>query len=118
MAGVWVGLTHCTDCLAPEHLSKTMQADELLWTPAEHTVLAGASTNGACQGSLTFWQGCSNNNTSSELKCKKTKKQKTKGGSSRNWKRCCFVNVLFCRVGKDEVVIHASSFIFVTSEKN
>lgn len=44
-----------------------MQADELLWAPAEHTVLAGASTNGACQGSLTFWQGCSNNNASSEL---------------------------------------------------
>lgn len=61
MDGVWVGLTHCTGCLALEHLLKTMPADELLWTPAEHTVLAGVSTNGDCQGLLTFWQGCSNN---------------------------------------------------------
>lgn len=73
MADVWVGLTHCTDCLALEHLLKTIQADELLWTPVEHTVLSGASTNGACQGSLTYWQGYSNSNTSSELKCKKKK---------------------------------------------
>lgn len=70
---MWVGLTHCTDCLALKHLLKTMQADEFLWTPAKHTVLAGASTNGACQGSLTFWQGCSNNNASSEMSAKKKK---------------------------------------------
>lgn len=56
--GVWVGLTHRTECLALKHLLKTMQADELPWTPAEHAVLAGVSTNGACQGSLMFWQEC------------------------------------------------------------
>lgn len=56
MDDVWVGLTHHTDCLALKHLLKTVQTDELLWTLAEHTVLAGASTNGAHQGSLTFWQ--------------------------------------------------------------
>lgn len=65
--GVWVGLTHCTDCLALKHLLKTMQTDEFLWTPAEHTVLAGVLTNGACQGSLRFWPQCSNSHTSSQL---------------------------------------------------
>lgn len=55
--GVWVGLTHRTEC-GSKALLKTMQADELPWTPAEYAVLAGVSTNGACQGSLMFWQEC------------------------------------------------------------
>lgn len=69
---------------------------------------ARVSTNDACQGSLPFWQGYSNNNTSSELKCKR--KEEVLGIRDGALLSVCFI----WGAGKGKVVIVAFSFIFVS----
>lgn len=86
-------------------ISWKLRADESLWSPAEHAVLAGVWTNGSCQGSLTFWQGCSNNNTSSELKCRGKKTAVLGTGKGDVLLRC-----LLRGWGRTRTVLHASYF--------